>query len=110
MKLAYQVHLPGRATRPQNLPLCCASWRSVERLEFVRLDGRLVLVQVRKWVLCAVVVRIIVSIDCLRLETRDRVELLDRGCAKAGEGPEHGTFDLGDLGILHGIDQGVLCL
>ena len=42
--------------------------------------------------------------------TKNRVKLLDRGCAKAGQCAEHGPFDLCNLRILHRIDKGVLCL
>ena len=82
----------------------------MERLELVRLDGRLVLVQVRERVLRAVVVRVVVRVDGLRLQARDRVELLDRRGTEPGERTEHGALDLRDLGVLNSVHKGVLGL
>mmetsp|Transcript_66431 Transcript_66431/g.192510 ORF Transcript_66431/g.192510 Transcript_66431/m.192510 type:complete len:237 (+) Transcript_66431:2-712(+) len=84
--------------------------RSMERLELVRLNRRLVFVQVGQRILCAVMVRIVVRVDGLRLEPGDGIELLDRRRAEAGQGAEHGALDLGDLGVLHGIHEGILRL
>merc|ERR1740121_3031804 len=50
---------------------------SMERLQLVRLHGRLVLVQVGQWVLGPVVVGIVVCVDSLRLEPSNRVEFLN---------------------------------
>merc|ERR550514_1599058 len=82
--------------------------RSVERLELVRLDGRLVLVQVAERVLRAVVVGVVVRVDRLRLEAGDRVELLDRRRAEARERAEDRALDLGHLGVLHRVHERVL--
>ena len=46
----------------------------MEGLELVRLHRRLVLVQVAERVLGAVVVGVVVRVDGLRLQARDRVE------------------------------------
>ena len=70
----------------------------MEGLELVSLNWGLILVQVRKWVLCAVVMGIIVGIDGLRLKTSDRVKLLDRRCAKTCQRTEDCSFDLCHLG------------
>merc|ERR1719199_2403956 len=82
---------------------------SVERLEFVRLDRRLILVQVREGILSAVVMCVIVRIDGLRLKTSNRVELLDRRCSKTCQRTKYCSLDLCHLGILNSIHQGVLC-
>merc|ERR1719235_2673976 len=82
----------------------------VEGLELVGLHWRLILVEVRQWVLCAVVMRIIVRVDRLCLEARDRVELLDSRRAKARQGAENRTLDLRHLSVLHSINQRVLRL
>mmetsp|Transcript_68621 Transcript_68621/g.196816 ORF Transcript_68621/g.196816 Transcript_68621/m.196816 type:complete len:351 (+) Transcript_68621:138-1190(+) len=83
---------------------------SVERLQLVRLDRRLVLMQVRERVLGAVVVRVVVGVDRLRLQAGDRVELLDGRCAQLRQGPKHRALNLGDFGVLDGINQSVLGL
>jgi len=82
----------------------------VEGLQLVRLHRGLVLVQVRERVLRPVVVRIVVGVDRLGLQTRDGVELLDRRGAEPGQGPEHRPLDLRHLRVLHGVHQGVLGL
>merc|ERR1719313_1929849 len=66
--------------------------------------------EVREWILCPVVVYIIVRVDRLCLEARDRVELLDSRRAKARQRTEHCTLNLRHLGVLHGINQRVLRL
>mmetsp|Transcript_4854 Transcript_4854/g.10718 ORF Transcript_4854/g.10718 Transcript_4854/m.10718 type:complete len:217 (-) Transcript_4854:184-834(-) len=55
-------------------------------------------------------VSIIVSINGLCLQPGNGVELLDCCSPQAGQCTEHCTLDLGDLGILDGINQGVLRL
>merc|ERR1719254_347068 len=79
--------------------------RSVERLELVSLDGRLVLVQVRQRILGTIMVGIVVCVYRLRLEPSDRVELLDGGRAEAREGTEHRALDFRDLRVLHRIHE-----
>merc|ERR1719235_809436 len=81
---------------------------SVERLQLVCLDWGFILVQVRKRILCAVVVRIIVSVNGLCLQSRNGVELLDGGCAQSCESTEDCPLYLGHLRVLDGVDQGVL--
>merc|ERR1719272_2279331 len=83
---------------------------SVEGLELVRLHRGLVLVKVRERVLRAVMMGIVVSVDRLGLQPRDGVELLDGRRAEPGERAEHGALDLGDLRVLHGVDERVLRL
>merc|ERR1719446_1546261 len=83
---------------------------SVERLELVSRNWRLVFMQVRQWVLCPVVMCIIVRIDRLRFKTGNRVKLLDSRCAKASQCTEHRTFDLRNFGILNRVHQCVLGL
>ena len=58
--------------------------QEVEGLQLVRLHRGLVLVQVRERVLRPVVVRIVVGVDRLGLQTRDGVELLDRRSTEPG--------------------------
>merc|ERR1719262_1299562 len=83
---------------------------SVERLELVGFHGSLVLVEVCEWVFRPVMVGIVVSVNGLRLETRDGIKLLDRGRPEAGEGTENGPLDFGNLRVLHCVHQCVLCL
>merc|ERR1719199_2022565 len=83
---------------------------SVEGLELVCLNWSLIFVQVGKGILSTIVMGIVVRIDGLRLEASDGIELLDCGSAKACEGAEDRTLDLGHLSILHRIDKGVLGL
>merc|ERR1719160_780516 len=83
---------------------------SVEGLELVSLDRRLVLVEMGEWILCTIVVRIVVRIDCLRFKACDCVKLLDRCCAEPGQCTEHSALDLRYLRVFHGINQGVLRL
>merc|ERR1719158_1169887 len=84
--------------------------QSVEGLQLVSLHRSLVLVQVCQRVLCAVVVGIVVRIDGLSLKTSNGVKFFDRGGTQASESPEDSTLDFGNLGVLHSVDQGVLCL
>jgi len=84
--------------------------QEVEGLQLVRLHRGLVLVQVRERVLRPVVVRIVVGVDRLGLQTRDGVELLDRRSTEPGQRPEHRPLDLRHLGVLHCVHQGVLGL
>merc|ERR1719387_1791156 len=83
---------------------------SVERLELVGLDRCLILMEVCQRILCTIVVRVIVGIDGLRLETRNGIELLDRGSTEPRQRPENSTLDLCHLCVLHGVDEGVLRL
>jgi len=48
----------------------------MERFEFVGLHWRLVFMQMGEGIFSTIVVRIIVSIDCLRLQPSNRVKLL----------------------------------
>jgi len=48
----------------------------MERFEFVGLHWRLVFMQMGEGILSTIVVRIIVSIDCLRFQPSNRVKLL----------------------------------
>merc|ERR1719428_1969433 len=83
---------------------------SVEALELISLYRRLIFMKVRQRVLCAIVMSIIVCINSLRLETSNGIKFL-YGCGtQTRQGPENCTFDLCDLGVLHGIDKGVLRL
>merc|ERR1719160_387405 len=83
---------------------------SVEGLELVSLDRRLVLVEMGEGILCTIVVRIVVRINCLRFKACDRVKLLDRCCAETGQCTEHSALDLCHLRVFHGVNQGVLRL
>ena len=49
-----------------------------------------------------------VRIDGLRLETGNRVELLDRRRAKPRQRAEDSALDLGHLSVLNGVHEGVL--
>ena len=82
----------------------------MEGLQLVRLHRGFVLVQVRERILRPVVVRIVVGVDRLGLQTRDGVELLDRRGAEPGQGPEHRPLDLRHLRVLHGVHKRVLRL
>merc|ERR1719247_2591558 len=92
----------------ENLSLSVST--SMERLQLVSLHRCFILVQVCEWVLGTIVMRIIVGIDRLSLQTGNRVKLLDGGSTQTSECPEHGTLDLSDLSILNGIDKSVLGL
>merc|ERR1719440_1463326 len=59
-------------------------------------------------VLRAVMVRIVVRIDGLRLEAGNGVELLDRSSTEPRERAEDRALDLGHLRVLHGVHQRVL--
>merc|ERR1719352_1545211 len=83
---------------------------SVERLELVGFHRRLVLVEMRQRILCAVMMSIIVGIYSLGLKTRNSIEFLDSGSTQTSQRTEDRTFDLCDLCILNGIHQGVLGL
>merc|ERR1719160_987445 len=63
-----------------------------------------------QWVLCAVMVGIIVRIDCLRFKPGDGIKFLDRGSAQTSQRSEDSPLDLCDLCVLHSVDQGVLGL
>merc|ERR1719491_1528641 len=78
---------------------------SVEGLEFIGLDWGLVLVQVCQWVLRPIVVSIVVSIDRLCLQTRNRVKFLDGCRTQARQSTKHGTLNFRDLSIFHSIHQ-----
>merc|ERR1719240_401979 len=82
----------------------------MEGLELIRLDRRLVFVQVSQWVLGTVMMSIIVCIDGLSLKTSDRVEFLDGGCTQACQCTEYCALDLSNFRILDCINKGVLCL
>jgi len=58
--------------------------QEVEGLQLVGLHRGLVLVQVRERVLRTVVVRIVIGVDRLGLQTRNGVELLDRRSTEPG--------------------------
>ena len=64
----------------------------MEGLELVGRDRGLVLVKVSERVLGAVVMSIIVSVDGLRLETGNGIELLDGSSTKTCQRTEHGTL------------------
>merc|ERR1719375_2607545 len=66
--------------------------------------------EMRKRILCTVVVCIIVCIDCLSLEASNSIELLDGSCTKPCQCTEDGTLDLGHLCVLNSIDKSVLGL
>merc|ERR1719453_682254 len=101
--------LPVAAAGPGVFPwsIQCAAL-SMERFEFVRLDGSLVLVEVRERILCTVMVGIVVGIDGLSFQARDSVEFFDRRRSQPRERAEHSTLDFGDLRIFHGINKSVL--
>merc|ERR1719161_1982668 len=84
--------------------------RSMEGLELVSLDRRLVLVQMSKWVLRSVVMRVVVCINCLGFQSRDRVEFFDCCSTQSRKCPENSTLDFCNLSVLHSIHQGVLRL
>merc|ERR1740117_881827 len=83
---------------------------SVEGLQLVSLDWRLILVQVCKRVLSTVVVRIVVGINGLGLKTCDSIELLNRGSAQASESTKYSPLDFGNLRIFNCVDKGILGL
>mmetsp|Transcript_3560 Transcript_3560/g.9960 ORF Transcript_3560/g.9960 Transcript_3560/m.9960 type:complete len:298 (+) Transcript_3560:18-911(+) len=83
---------------------------SVERGGLVRLRRVLLAGQVARGSLAPVVVVVVVLVDHLGLELRDGVELLELRGAEAGERPEDGALDLGDLRGLDGVDEAVLRL
>merc|ERR1719443_2678322 len=72
--------------------------------------GGLILVEVSERVLRTVVVCVIVSIDRLRFQPRDRVELFDRRRAQARESTENSALNFSDFRVLHRINEGVLRL
>merc|ERR1740121_2949331 len=61
-------------------------------------------------ILCPVMVSVVVRINCLRFQSRDRVKLLDGCSAQTCQGTEYCTLNLRHLGVLHCIHQSVLCL
>merc|ERR1719199_788333 len=81
---------------------------SVERFELVCLHWCLVLVEMGKRVLCAVVVSIIVCIDGLSFQARNGIELLDRSRTESSKCTEDSALDFSDLGVFHRIHQCVL--
>mmetsp|Transcript_31404 Transcript_31404/g.71708 ORF Transcript_31404/g.71708 Transcript_31404/m.71708 type:complete len:222 (-) Transcript_31404:292-957(-) len=83
---------------------------SMEGLELVCLHRSFILVEVSKWVLCAIVVGIIVSVDGLSLQAGDSVELLDGSSSETSKRTEHSTLNLCNLCILDSVHKGVLCL
>merc|ERR1719262_1174866 len=83
---------------------------SVEGLELVGFHGGFIFVQMCQWVLGAIVMCIVVRINGLCLQTSNGVKLFDGCRTQASQCAEHSALDLCDLGILHGIDQGVLSL
>merc|ERR1719178_484974 len=95
------MHTPSGALRTKS---------SVERLQLISLNWSLVLVKVGQRVLSSVVVRIVVRVDGLSFKTSNGVELFDGRCAQPGEGAEYGALDLGNLCVLHCVDEGVLRL
>merc|ERR1719356_2416869 len=80
----------------------------MERLQLVRLDRCLILMQMGEWVLGAIMMCVIVCIDHLRFQTSNGIKLFDSCCSQASQGAEHCPLDLCDFGILHSIDQCVL--
>merc|ERR1740130_2233795 len=84
--------------------------RSMEGLQLVSLDGRLILVQMRKRVLGTIVVRVIVRINGLGLKARDSIEFLDSRSAQTRESTENRPLDFCNLSIFNGIDEGILGL
>merc|ERR550532_637626 len=65
-------------------------------------------VQIVQGVLVPVMVVVVVLVDGLRLEAGNGVKLLDLRRSEARQGAEDGALDLRDLGVFHGIDEGVL--
>merc|ERR1719215_114501 len=82
----------------------------VERFELVGLDWCLVFVQVCERVLGTVVVRIVVRINGLSLQTGNSIKFLDGGCAQSCQSAENRTLNFCHLSIFHCINQCVLCL
>merc|ERR1740121_3184491 len=82
--------------------------RLVERLQFVCLNWSFVLVQVSQWILSTIVVRIVIRVNCLRLQSCDSVKFLDCCCPQTCQGSEHGALDFCDLSVLDSVYQCVL--
>merc|ERR1719464_1915196 len=80
----------------------------MERLQLVRLDRGLILMQMGEWVLGTVVMCVVVCVDCLRLQTSNRIKLFDGCCTQASQSTEHCPLDLCDFSILHSINECVL--
>merc|ERR1719198_1016809 len=93
-------------------PICASERRHIVQWKdlSVCLHWGLVLVEMGKRVLCAVVVRIVVCIDGLRFQARNGIKLLDRSRTESGQCSEDCALDFGDLGVFHRIDQSVLGL
>merc|ERR1719473_1441978 len=94
--------------------MCCkvsaGTLGSVERLELVRFDRCLVLMEVCQRIFCTIVVSIVVGINGLCFQTCDGIKLLDGGGTQACQGTEHCAFDLSHLSVFHCVHQGVLRL
>mmetsp|Transcript_44283 Transcript_44283/g.87401 ORF Transcript_44283/g.87401 Transcript_44283/m.87401 type:complete len:221 (-) Transcript_44283:605-1267(-) len=82
---------------------------SMERFELVRLHRSLIRREMGERILTTEVVRVVVRIDHLSLQSRYGVELLDGGGTQPCEGSEHGPLDLCNLSVLDGVDQSILC-
>merc|ERR1719231_2237545 len=82
----------------------------MERLQLIGLHGSLVLVQVRKRILRTIMMRVVIGINGLCLQTRNCIELLDRCCSEASQGTEDRTLDLCNLCVLDSIDDSILRL
>merc|ERR1719191_1073587 len=78
--------------------------------ELVCLHRSLILMKMGQWILSTVVVGIIVCIDGLRFKACNGIELLDRRSTETCKSPEHSTFDLRHLSVLHCINKSVLGL
>merc|ERR1740123_890437 len=85
-----------------------AQGSAMEGSVLVGSNRRLAATQVVQRVLSAVPVVIVVLVNGLGLEARNRVELLDLRGAEPRQGAEDGALDLGHLGVLHSVHEGIL--
>merc|ERR1719189_456001 len=81
---------------------------SMEGLQLVSLHRRFVFMQVSKWILRAIMMSVVVCVDGLGFQTRDRIELLDGRGTQSCQRTEHCTLDLCNLGIFDSVYEGVL--
>merc|ERR1719387_1241386 len=76
---------------------------SMEALEFIGLHWRLILMEMRKRILCAVMVSIIVRIDGLGLQSRNGIKFLDCRSTKPGKCSKNCALNFSNLCILNSI-------
>merc|ERR1719191_2153306 len=66
--------------------------------------------EMRQRIFGSVMVCIVVCIDCLSLETRYGIELLDCGSAQTCQSTKNSTLDFSHLRVLHCVNESILGL